>query len=595
MVGKFFVLQALVVCAMAVSSADAAEKKTGLKLFGDVCTREAEPIDGAPRQASLSPTRKLKNTYSGPSVFCKANGNLQPTTQFTVLGITKNRLGGSWYLIQHTDSNTNRWVSVGDIVLGDSVPIEQTVQVKEARVVTPTQIQASLIPSTILSSPIDLSVRMCPQTQCDRVGTVSKNKHYQSDRQAANGWYRVELEGSVKGWASNKYLTPIKDSSDNETQLASTLPAEEVSLKPEAKAPPFDPCRVTPKVTYYKVRKMWLLKAPITIAKSPHEQCGKRHSLEVGKALVPIAETEDYYLIAWASGTETVAGYLQKTKFQDQYIPMFELDRNFDVYSSRGRAYLDDHEAYWASYRYKVDQFWKDFKQWIDDYTAQALCVFALILGLLCLLTKITRRLLLAGDQMLIRSGYFMLRSRYFWRMMRRLGFLILLSIASLFIINLYAAWMIEVANTRQQIMGAVSLTFILMSLGSFAIRIFFFILGITLLFLSGVEFILFGCFLLLIFLLPSLLLLAGLYLRYRGQENNSEEELSGVFDRAEVERLQDKLFRLRNLYPETIVTMFREGNFNQYWEEFKNALYAQSQRFNAFFASVNGSESKPA
>lgn len=541
-----------------------------------------------PRKASLK-SKKSTSTYKGPSIICGSLSDVTKSSDFIAVGTSKSTFGKLWYLIRIGDETQFRWVPARHISLGE--PIANS-------------ISANVIPLTELRATTNLNVRKCPHLGCPGVGTLSKDSNYSSTKQAENGWYLISLGGGKEGWASGKYFAVTKEPSMDEQNLPSAgTPDEDSEEKltaldePIAKlnavrdvvkaASKLDPCKTKKRITQYKDKHVWQLKQELILRAAPHAQCGIEIKLSEGKALVPIGETDHYYLLAAAPEDTIEAGYFHKALFTDQYELRQTLNKNVDVFSSEMVTFLHEREDYWDSFEFIWDSVVESVSNWIKRNTAAALCILALILGAIPLCITRLRHLMLRADQWFIRTGYFFVRSNEFWKMMRRLLFIVIVSSIILIALTMYVLWLYQVASQRQMIMGLGSLGLMSLSIGMFGARVAGFFTGVLLFFLSLIEFMLFVAFLCLLFLLPSLILLASYYWTYSSEQRRGDRPQT-PFNRVEIERIHEKIFRLRNFYPETIIGWARRGGIKDRWQSFKDVMQAKSSVFDPFFNDVN-------
>lgn len=566
------------------------------------CKKAATSLPEGNRYGSLKKSRNA-SIFSGPSVACTLTSKLTPQTKFIVTGSAKSLFGKAWYQVQVDGQQNKQWVSARHVTLGDVVRLE---------------IGDKEIHQTLVTATLDLNARTCPDTACERVGSLTKGEGYTATKQADNGWYFVSLNNGKEGWVSGKYVmlqskeqaqrleqpedtidtqqAVVSRPSNNKETKDNTKPSHQqtITLPEQIQQPavkpivPKDPCIAKSKIAHYKDKSIWRVSEPLTFQMIPHTQCELTFELTKGNVLINLGETKHYYVIATPIESDMMQGYLRKELFQGQYVSM-ELysGKTDEIFTAETVEYLLTQEKYWNSIKYKLLSVWQKFQYLFAVYTAQFLCLFALILGSLVLSVRVLRRKMLRLDQLFIRTLYFSVRSRAFWHMLRRLAFILILSATVLFAMVAYVLWLKEVANLRQMIMGYGSLGLMSLSVGIFGMRVAGFFTGLLLFFLSLFEFLLFVAFLCFLFLLPSLLLLLVYYWSYRKGQKGGEQPQT-VFNHEEIERIHERVFRLRNFYPETIISWARRGGVKQRWQSFKDVVRAKSEAFDAFFASVD-------
>lgn len=591
----------VVVCLILASpvSAETSGERIASAVMG--CNKAATSLPEGNRYGSLKKSRNA-SIFAGPSVACTLTSKLTPQTNFIVTGSAKSLFGKAWYQVQIDGQRYKQWLPARHVTLGDVVRVE---------------ISDKGIPQTQVTATLDLNARTCPDTACERVGSLVKDESYTATKQATNGWYFVGFNDGKEGWVSGKYVTPLTveeydksepvaeteklaDSQEEVTPISSTDKADtepshqqavvlpekmqQVITKPIV---PKDPCVATSKIKYHNDKRVLRVKEPLTFQMIPHSQCDLTFDLAHGKALISLGETEHYYVVAAVPSATVKQGYLRKELLQDQFVSMYTLNSDAEIFTVDMANELLAKEKYWNSYGYKLKTTWQEFKKWVSKHTGKFLCIVAFMLGLLMLSVRRLRRKMLRLDQLFIRTLYFSVRSRAFWLMMRRLVFILTLSATVLFALVAYVLWLKEVANLRQMIMGYGSLGLMSLSVGMFGARVAGFFTGLLLFLLSLFEFLLFVALLVFLFILPSLLLLLVYYWTYRkGQKGG--DQLPAVFNHEEIERIHERVFRLRNFYPETIINWARKGGIKQRWQSFKDVARAKSETFDAFFSSVD-------
>ena len=425
-------------------------------------------LEGGERHAKLV-SKRSKKIYSGPSVICKVGQQVDVNARLIVLGSANSRFGKPWYYIKVVGSGAKGWLPKKRIALQGKVTTQTGVKKPTDRQHASKQLAEEKTAEVAVSEPITPTPKYV-------------------------------AEASVKPQPQNKS-----------------------SYKPPIKTPKFDPCKVRPKVTYYRDKKIWHVQEDIRLSRVPHAQCGESFNLVKGKTLFSIGETKDFYMLVTAATNAIKVGYFPKSQFNEQYIPKHGISKRLDVYSDEAKETLLSRAEYWNSWKYPIDQNVEAFKWWFRTNTGTALCLFSIALGTLLLAFKRSRRALIAVDQVVLRTGYFFVRSQGFWQMLRRLGVILVVSAVFLFALFSYVMWLKEVANYRQMAMGVGSLVLMSLSVGWFGMRVAGFFSGVILFFLSLIEFLMFVAFLVILFLAPSLLLLLAYYILYRRSRQDSD------------------------------------------------------------------------
>jgi len=605
------------ICAVVSSPTSFANSAQDESAFANtkICKKAVKPLAQGKRHGTLKSTRTI-HLYAGPSLICGIDQEAPPKTTVIVLGQAKSTFGKVWYNIGLSDQSKTLWVPAKRVVLGDVVKPE---------------IAHHSITSAVMQATLSLNARSCPEIRCQVVGNLRKDTSYKVTRKADNGWYLVTLDEQKQGWANGKYLLPAAQqptisndavATQHETSSQVTSTARQVgqekviewpsrkkreqalmantspalkTLAPKSIAPKIDPCVFKTNYTRAKHYHMGYIKQGTRIQKVPHTQCELHHEFEHRKAMLHLGETELYDVFAMPVDGQIQRGYVLKDgsgKRPYRLISLFTPKQGEDMFGADMFNDLSKQETYWNSVTFKVKDFWQDTKYqvryWYHYNTAQAIYATAFVLGLLTLIWSVSRQKMLRLDQLLLRTGYFALRSRPFWRMLRRLAVILIVAACVMFVIYLYVMWLYEVANRRQMIMGMGSLGLMSLSIGWFGARLASFFSGFILFWLSVFEFMLFVLSVCLVFLAPSLLLLAFYYGHYRRHAGDTATP-SAPFDRNEIERIHEQVFKLRNFYPETLIRWSRQGGFKARVAQAMQLVRAKSNPFDRFFDHVNG------
>lgn len=292
--------------------------------------------------------KKSRRTYSGPSIICGNQGKITPQDQFKVTGSVSSRFGKPWYKIQFTSSRHSAWIPSKYVSLEGKVRI----------------VEKSLTEKQ--SSPIsDLNTEGLSGLQPEPVHTEPKE----------TGAFKPQY------------------SQVNATQS-------------------FDPCAQKKKVTYYKDHRIWHLKDNIVLTKAPHHQCSKTYELSQGKALISSGETDKYYAILFVEGDNLVSGYLKKSLYANQYVPMEPLPFKLDeARSDLLKDLLIERSAYWNSYSYLLLRIWKSIPGWYERYQT---LIFSLI-GIVLLIVRRTRRIIWLTSEAIAKALLLGLQDLFEW------------------------------------------------------------------------------------------------------------------------------------------------------------------------------------
>lgn len=636
----------------AYGEATSGEKLIGSLLASpEMCGKTATPLNGGKHHGRLKDSTSVILHY-GPSVICPNIGTLTKSDQFVIIGRTQSAFGKPWFKIELLKNSKKAWVPSQLIIQGKKVAIPKytSKDLKSTKATANLDLNVRECPDTNCTRIGSLK----KDVEYTVLKSADNGWYYVQMGEDENGWasgkYLTAVDyspldkeliaGTEKKTATATGSKPIKSSSTDAAQAQapqtnikvvtspSTQPKKgdkskqrnvgsansvrssgisrssstpstalkslqkatgrNVSTPPPKTVNTIDQCSTRVDITKFREKTLWRVEKEFVLNISPHEQCGKQITLIEGKAIVSVGESEEYYFIAAVPDDALTYGYLLKGKYTDQYVPMRSLHKSFKVNDSKDLLLY--YEEHWNSFEYRAWALWEKFEKLYVSNLALSICITSFVLGMLMLPFGWSRRFMLRLDQFILRLTYFTVRSPNFWRMIRKLTFILLLTAAIIGVIFLYVLWIMNVASQRQQIMGAASLALISTSIGWFGARVAGFFTGLLLFFLSFVEFLLFTAFLFFLFLAPSLLLLLAYYVSYR-RKAGKRRSPARQFDNAEIERIHGKMFQLRNFYPETIIRWARHDTLNEHWQQFKDVMQSKTSSFDRFFNSFGTRE----
>ena len=360
-----FILAAMIFSSQAVASNHITIELPTLVI--KPCHKTPRALTKGQRKASLIPSRAT--LYTGPSVICETRGEIRINSPFIVIGTAQSTFGKPWYQVRLLNgSNKTAWLPQKYVRLGQPYsPVP--------KYVTEDLDQVALV------SDINLNVRSCPSTNCQRLTSLNKGESYSAFKKSSNNWYLIEINGQ-QGWVSGQYAKPIQTAVPNTDSQAVNTESQSVAVneepkKDESKQPVevFDPCKETLRVREYSSKQVWRVVRPFQVKAAPHEQCGEMTTLNVDQALLSTGEVKNqYYQILFLNEDKAAiqTGYLYKNRFNQQYRPMHLLADDFEVYEYKDE--LVESERYWQSWQYKWDRY-KAF------YTANPIWATILLVG----------------------------------------------------------------------------------------------------------------------------------------------------------------------------------------------------------------------
>ncbi len=579
-----------------------------------ICRQKTDPLPQGEVIGELTQTSTA--VYMGPSVVCSAFARLKKTDPFVVIGQKKSTFGKPWYIVKGTGNNKLQgWVPAKYIRLGK-------------RPVPPPKYTTEAIDNTPIVPTVELNVRDCPSARCQRLGSLTNGQRYVATKQSSNDWYFVRINASTSGWVSGRYVRLVEeqdpeaeektesvDKSNHTTIDADTKRPAEPNLDVEQPAQSdvtdvlvddsliesnsasdsettlisdvvetIDHCKMDRiRVTAYRQLGLWEVEKPFSVSTAPHDLCQKMTELTKGKAVISLGEVEGYYQLAYIQNEHLEYGYLKQDAFADQYVYVQELPRNLETYHYY--QWLNEAEIYWQTLEYKLKRTWKKVKQFAANNPEKTILLIAVVLGTLLVIPRRTRHALYKVDQALLRTGYFMLRSPRFWRFLRLMVFWFALVAVGMFLLYLYGNWLVYVASYADKFVGGSIFALFMISLGWFGVRVLCFLMAIILTLFSFSKFVLLMMLTVLVFLLPSWLLMGVAFIRYIFLKRQMKPQTPPSDDEEQVEAIHAKFFRFRNIYPETIINWIRHDRWPSIKAQAEKLIRARSGIFNAFFS----------
>lgn len=190
------------------------------------------------------------NVRALPSSRSKRVGALENSDEFEIIGQARN----GWYKVKTANGTigyaSDNYIQTKVIAAEEQAqpasptegPISPQVQVETPRrrpVVKRKPRPAQM--GELVNIQNQLNVREGPGTDSARVGTLNPDSEFKIIGQAPNGWYHVEsLDGSVKGYASDKYIQKIETRKTAAQEDSLTLASAAEEEKPAQVAAALD-------------------------------------------------------------------------------------------------------------------------------------------------------------------------------------------------------------------------------------------------------------------------------------------------------------------------------------------------------------------
>ena len=547
-------------------------------------TRLAEGAVVGHLKSNVTKTR----VYAGPTVGCPIIHSLTKQREFLITSRTKSLFGKQWFSIEFLDTNETGWVPAKYLSIGVTYRPEEPKKVEpEPKAVSkPSVLFASTpITPTVIAPTIDLNVRFCPDTACDRIASVSKDTEYTATEKSDTGWYQITLPNNDTGWVSGKYVAVVPE-------VKKTIKKKEPEkIKPITPAPIPDPCIKTVEHRVLARQYIWKSREDFYLRTIPLDGCGTIKLIQKDQVVMEYGKANIYTQVLYLDGDQLRTGYLDTSKDRPILGTFDSINPPIEI--ADAAQTIKDKRAYWNSLSYKLKVEWRKLKVYAKHRTADFILRTALILGVVMLVFPPSRRLMFHINQGLLRFGYFALRSRYFWRFIRKLVFIAAVIAGFIGLSILHGLWLINIANTQEKILGAVCILLITISLGWFGVRVLAFFVGVLLLLYSYIAFFISIMVTLAVWIAPSFVLLCLYYLCYRyttSRRTRAEPPRpTPHFDSEEIERIHRDMFRLRNLYPETIIEWVRSDTIQARYKDIAEVIREKTARFNAFFEYLFG------